>query len=245
MGRAGTGDKPNDHSVSRSLRGCLLDVDGTLIDSNDAHARSWVDVFRENEYDVTYAQVRALIGMGGDKLVRALTGLDVERGRGKELTTRRKNVFLKQYLPSLNATAGARELVARMRDDKLRLVIATSARDDELNALLDQAGLSALIEKRTTSDDAEESKPDPDIVHAALERGQLDARETVMLGDTPYDVEAAGRAGVRAISLRCGGWWADDAFRGSIAIYNDPAELVREYSRSPLDSRRGIMVERA
>jgi phosphoglycolate phosphatase-like HAD superfamily hydrolase len=95
--------------------GCLLDVDGTLIDSNDAHARSWIDVFHESEYDVTYAQVRALIGMGGDKLVRALTGLDVETGRGKELTAQRKQLFLRNYLPSLCATPGAHEFVRRMR----------------------------------------------------------------------------------------------------------------------------------
>ena len=217
-------------------RGCLLDVDGTLIDSNDAHARSWVEVLREYDYDVTYAQVRALIGMGGDKLVRAVSGLDAEHGRGKELAARRNDVFLRQYLPSLGPTPGARDLVTRLREDGLRLVIATSAGEDELNALLEQAGLSELIDRRATSDDAEASKPDPDIVHAALERGQLDANEAIMLGDTPYDIEAAERAGVGAISLRCGGWWADDALLGSIAIYDDPAELVRKYSRSPLSA---------
>jgi HAD superfamily hydrolase (TIGR01509 family) len=217
--------------------GCLLDVDGTLIDSNDAHARSWIDVFHESEYDVTYAQVRALIGMGGDKLVRALTGLDVETGRGKELTAQRKQLFLRNYLPSLCATPGAHELVRRMRAEQLRVVIATSAREDELNALLEQAGLSDLIHRRTSSDDAEDSKPDPDIVHAALVKGQLDPTATVMLGDTPYDIEAAERARVRTIAVRCGGWWADDALGGAVAIYDDPAELVREYDASPLGTR--------
>ena len=218
-------------------RGCLLDVDGTLIDSNDAHARSWVDVLTEYEYDVTYAQVRALIGMGGDKLVRAVTGLDVERGRGKELAARRTERFRRDYLPSLCATEGARDLVARMRADNLRLVIATSAREQELDALLEQAGLAELIQRRTTSDDADDSKPDPDIVHAALQRGQLRPETTIMLGDTPYDVEAAERAGVRTIALRCGGWWADDALGGAVAIYDNPAELVHEYARSPLGER--------
>lgn len=205
-----------------------------MIDSNDAHARSWVDVLQENEFDVTYAQIRALIGMGGDKLVRAVTGLDVERGRGKELASRRAERFRRDYLPSLCATPGARELIARMKAEHLRLVIATSAREQELNALLEQAGLSELIHRRTTSDDAEDSKPDPDIVHAALRRGQLDPETTIMLGDTPYDIEAAERAGVRTIALRCGGWWADDALGGAVAIYDDPTELAREYARSPL-----------
>ena len=219
------------------LRGCLLDVDGTLIDSNDAHARSWVDVLQENDFDVTYAQVRALIGMGGDKLVRAVTGLDVERGRGKELASRRTERFRRDYLPSLCATPGARDLVARMKAEDLRLVIATSASEQELNVLLEQAGLSELIHRRTTSDDAEDSKPDPDIVHAALRRGQLEPAATLMLGDTPYDIEAAERAGVRTIALRCGGWWADDALAGAVGIYDDPSELVRSYERSPLGER--------
>lgn len=215
----------------------MLDVDGTLVDSNDAHARSWVEIFRQDDFDVTYAQVRALIGMGGDKLVRALTGLDIDHGRGKDLTSRRKTLFLRDYLPSLGATAGAHDLVLRMREDRIKLVIATSAGEDELNALLEQAGLSELIHQRTTSDDADASKPDPDIIHAAMQRGGLDARRTIMLGDTPYDIEAADRADVRTIALRCGGWWADDALGGAIGIYDAPADLVREYSESALGGR--------
>jgi len=219
------------------LRGCLLDVDGTLIDSNDAHARSWLDVLREYDYDVTYAQIRALIGMGGDKLVAAITGLDVETGKGKELTSKRMERFRRAYLPSLRPTVGARELVGRMKEEGLKLVIATSARDDELGALLEQAGLNDLIHRRTTSDDAGESKPDPDIVHAALARGELAADQVLMLGDTPYDVEAADRAGVASIALRCGGWWADDALAGALAIYDNPSDLVRQYARSPLGAK--------
>jgi HAD superfamily hydrolase (TIGR01509 family) len=219
------------------LRGCLLDVDGTLIASNDAHARSWLDVLREYDFDVTYAQVRALIGMGGDKLVRAVSGLDVERGRGKEMAARREQVFLEHYLPSLGATPGAHDLVTQLREDGLRLVIATSARQEELNALLEQAGLSEIIDRRTTSDDADDSKPDPDIVHAALVKGQLEPEQAAMLGDTPYDIEAAERARIRTIAVRCGGWWADDALGGAIAVYDDPAELVRNYQDSVLGRR--------
>src|SRR5689334_12796828 len=99
--------------------------------------------------------------MGGDKLVRAVTGLDVERGRGKALASRRTERCRRDYLPSLRATPGAHELIERMKADDLRLVIATSAREQELNALLEQAGLSELIHRRTTSDDAEDSKPEP------------------------------------------------------------------------------------
>lgn len=216
-----------------ALRGCLLDVDGTLIDSNDAHARSWVDAFAEFGFDISFTRVRPLIGKGGDKLVSELVGLDVERGRGKELAECRAGIFKERYLGGITAFDGAHELIARLRDRGLTLVIATSAQDDELEALLRQTDLGELVPQRTTSDDAERSKPDPDIVKAALVRGGLRAGQTLMLGDTPYDIEAARRAGLGTVALRCGGWWTDDALSDAVAIYDDPEELVRMLEESP------------
>jgi HAD superfamily hydrolase (TIGR01509 family) len=214
--------------------GVLLDVDGTLIDSNDAHARSWVDAFKEFGYDMAFEQVRPLIGMGGDKLVARLTGLDNEKGRGKELSDRKKELFAECYLLTVRAFPGAHELLARMQDRGLRLVIATSAGEDEMNDLLEQAGLNELVQKRTSSDDADRSKPDPDIVKAALARGKLQPSEAVMLGDTPYDISAATRAGIDTIAFRCGGWWGDADLAGAVAIYDGPAELLRDFEASPL-----------
>jgi phosphoglycolate phosphatase-like HAD superfamily hydrolase len=101
-----------------------------------------------------------------------------------------------------------------------------------LNKLLDQAGLEELVDRKTSSSDAEHSKPDPDIIEAALKRGELDASEAIMLGDTPYDVEAALRAGVQCVALRSGGW-SDRALADAIAIYDDARHLLREYQRSP------------
>ena len=213
------------------LRGCLLDVDGTLIDSNDAHAHSWVEVFQDAGFPVRFEQVRPLIGMGGDKLVRSLTGLDVEEGRGKQLTERRWEKFRRDYLPRLRAFPGAHELVSRLRWEGLRVVIATSAKEEELAGLLEQAGLTELIDRKTTSDDAKRSKPDPDIVRAALARGRLQANEVVLLGDTPYDIEAAGRSGVETIAFRCGGWWTDAELAGAVAIYDGPAALARDWGK--------------
>lgn len=220
------------------LTGCLLDIDGTLIDSNDAHARSWVDVFRDAGFAVSFDQVRPLIGMGGDKLVKALTGLDVEHGHGKALAERRGKHFQRNYLPRLRAFPGARELVARIKWEDVRIVIATSAQAEELEGLLEQAGLPELIDRSTTSDDAEQSKPDPDIVMAALARGKLSPDEAVLLGDTPYDIEAGGRAGVATIAFRCGGWWSDAELDAALAIYDGPAALARDYDNSPLAAAR-------
>jgi len=214
------------------LAGVLLDVDGTLIDSNPAHARAWVDALTEFGYDATVDQMIRLIGMGGDKILPKVTGLDPESEKAKDLTARRMEIFSTKYLPTLRAFPGTHELLARFTQDGLRPVVATSANCDELNALLQQTGLDELIERKTSSSDADRSKPDPDIIAAALERGHLTSERVLMLGDTPYDVEAARRARIRTVALRCGGW-NDDALSGALAIYDDPRGLLVAYERSP------------
>ena len=221
-------------ALSRRVTGVLLDIDGTLVDSNDAHVQSWVEIFRRYGYDIPFGRVRPLIGKGSDKLLPELTGLDSEAGKGKQLTEERKQLFLRDYLPSLRPTNGARDLVKRLRDDGSRVVVATSSSDDELNQLLRQARVDDLIEQATSSSDGESSKPDPDIIQAALKKGKLRPQGAVMLGDTPYDIEAAARAGVLTIALRCGGWWDDAALAGAVAIYDDPAALLADIDRSPL-----------
>jgi HAD superfamily hydrolase (TIGR01549 family) len=219
------------------LKGVLLDVDGTLIDSNDAHAASWADTFREFGYDVPFDRVRPIVGMGGDKLLPLLTGLEHESAQAKQLTERRKEIFNTMYLPTLRAFPGAHDLLRRFSTDGPRLVIATSAQREELNKLLEQTGLEELVDRKTSSSDADHSKPDPDIITAALKRGDLDADEAIMLGDTPYDVEAARAAGVDCVALRCGGW-NDRALAGAIAIYDDACDLLNTYRASPFIVRQ-------
>ena len=232
--RGGTVDR-SATAVVRAVRAVLIDIDGTLIDSNDAHAYAWVDTFREaGRDDIPFERVRPLIGMGGDKLLPTASGIDKESEEGKRLSARRTEIFLGRYLPTLRPFPKARDLLVRMRDDALTLVVATSAEEQEMKALLDQAGVAGLIEDRTTSGDAERSKPDPDIVHAALDRAGHPAAETLMLGDTPYDIEAAGRAGVALVAFRCGGWWTDDDLAGAAAIYDGPEELLAKFDSSPL-----------
>jgi len=216
------------------LRAALIDVDGTLLDSNDAHAASWADVFAEYGYDIGFEHVRPLVGMGGDKLVPILTGHDHESPRGKELAERKKAVFDQKYLPRLRPTRGARELLEHMIAEGLTLVIATSAGGDEMHGLLERAGIADLIDDATSSGDVESSKPDPDVIGAALRKGGVSPDEAVMIGDTPYDIAAAASAGVPTIALRCGGWWDDLALGGAVAIYNDPADLLAQYAESPL-----------
>lgn len=219
-------------------RAVLLDVDGTLVDSNDAHAMSWVDTLLALGYEVTFDRVRELIGKGGDKLLPETTGIEKDSEEGKRIAKHRSTLFAKQYLPELRAFPGARELLGALRGSGLELVVATSAEEKELASILAVAGLDDLLDVRTTSDDAESSKPDPDIVQAALGKVGCRPHEAVMLGDTPYDVIAAGRAGVEIVALRSGGW-ADADLDGASAIYDDVAELHRQLMRS--QSKRKVI----
>jgi HAD superfamily hydrolase (TIGR01549 family) len=215
-----------------SLRGVLLDVDGTLIDSNDAHAEAWADAFREFDYAISVDRIRPMIGMGGDKLLPEITGLEHESDLATRITSRRAEIFSTRYLHTLRAFPRAHELLARFKTAGLKLVIATSSDVAQLNDMLEQAGLDELVERKTSSSDANHSKPDPDIIEAALKKGKLTAPDALMLGDTPYDVEAAARAGVRCVALRCGGW-PDRALRDAAAIYDDAADLLRRFDESP------------
>ena len=217
----------------KQIRGVILDVDGTLVDSNDAHARAWVEALAEHGVDVEFEKVRRLIGMGGDKLLPEVSGISEETPEGERISKRRGEIFKERYLPKLKAFPSTRELLEKMRDEGLKLVVASSAKEDELNPLLKIAGADDLIEKKTSSDDAENSKPDPDIVKAALDSSGLAPGEVVMLGDTPYDIESASRAGVRVIAVRSGGW-EDADLSGAVAIYDGPADLLAHYDSSPL-----------
>jgi HAD superfamily hydrolase (TIGR01509 family) len=220
------------HPPGAALHVVLLDVDGTLIYSNDAHARAWVAAFARYGYVIPFETVRPLIGKGADKLIPELTGLDPQSAEAKLISEARAE-FFRRALPSLRPTPGARALLVRMLDQGLELVVATSAKADEVTALLQQAGVADLIQAATSADDVESSKPDPDIVQAALRRTGRHPSESIMLGDTPYDIEAATRARVPTIAFRCGGW-TDAALAGAIAIYDDPEDLLRRYGESPL-----------
>lgn len=217
-----------------AVQGVLLDLDGTLVLSNDIHAESWAEAFAAFGYGVSFDQVRPLIGMGADQLIpKIIPELDGQSGEGKEIADHRKSLILEKYIRQIQAAPGSRELVQRLSAVGLKLVIASSASQEESAQLQKIAQIDDLIEQETTSADADASKPEPDIVQAALEKGGLQASETLMLGDTPYDIESAGKAGVSVIALRCGGF-PDEQLQGAIAIYDNPADLLRHFDDSPL-----------
>lgn len=217
-----------------AIEGIILDVDGTLVLSNDTHAQAWIEAFAAYEYEIPFEQVRPLIGMGGDQVIpRLVAELNSEQGVGKQIADRRKELVVNKFGAEVAPTSGARELVQKMQDDGLHLIVATSATEQEMELLLKVAQVDDLISEFTTSSEAEASKPEPDLVEAALSKANLQADRTVMLGDTPYDIESAGKAGVSVIAFRSGGF-SDQQLQGAIAIYDDPADLLRHYETSPL-----------
>jgi phosphoglycolate phosphatase-like HAD superfamily hydrolase len=218
-------------------RAALLDIDGTLVDSNDYHARAWVDAFREMGHEIPFGRVRPLIGMGGDKIIPRLTGLDANRGEGKDIAELRGKIFMERYLQHVRAFVRSRALVERMSDEGLRLVIATSAKQEEYEKLVRIADVRDIVDAKTTADDANRSKPDPDIILAALKKSRCPASDTIMLGDTPFDLQAAHSAGVACVAFRSGGW-PDADLAGALAVYDDPADLLDRFDESPF--ARGV-----
>lgn len=215
------------------IHGVILDVDGTLVDSNDAHAHSWVEAMAAYGYHVAFEKVRPLIGMGGDKVLPETIHLSKDSEQGKAISQKREEIFKTRYLPHLRAFPGARELIEEMRKRGLKVAVASSAQPDELQALLSLVGAADLIKDKTSSQDVQRSKPDPDVMTVTLERTGLPADEVLMIGDTAYDIEAAQKVHVGTIAFRCGGW-SDADLAGAIAIYDGPADLLAHYDSSPL-----------
>lgn len=213
----------------------LLDIDGTLLESNDAHAASWCEAFRAYGYSFDTKQLRPLIGMGGDKIMATLVpGLAPEDGQlGQKIAQKRTRIFLAEYLSKLKPTRGARDLLIELLARHCTLVIATSAKGEELEALLKAARIDDLIADAATSEDAEESKPDADIIHAALEKAHAKPAEAFMIGDTPYDILAAHGAGVRIVAVRCGGWREPELSEAE-AVYDDPADILAHLDQQAL-----------
>jgi HAD superfamily hydrolase (TIGR01509 family) len=216
----------------RTIKGALLDVDGTLLDSNDAHARSWIEALEGEGLSLPLGLVRSKIGKGGDKLLWDLLCVDERSPLGHTIAERRKRIFRSRFLPHVRPLPGARALIETMKARGLALVVATSSSAEEVRDLLTAATVADLLPDALTKSDAAHSKPDADIVVAAAGRAGLPPDELLMLGDTPYDVEAATRAGVLAVALRSGGW-PDEDLRGALEIYDDPGDLLRRYDSSP------------
>jgi HAD superfamily hydrolase (TIGR01509 family) len=214
----------------------LFDIDGTLVDTVDLHAQAWADTFKHFGLDIPAEEVRGQIGKGGDQLMPVFLDRKTVEKQGEKMEEHRSDLFKQRYRPEARAFPQVRELFQAIRARGMTIALASSCKEDELDGYMELAGITDLVDAATSSDDADRSKPYPDIFQAAL--GKLDGvspDEAVVVGDSPYDAEAAGKAGLRTIGLLCGGFPAEDLRRaGCVAIYKDPADLLRNLESSPL-----------
>ncbi len=218
------------------LKAVIFDVDGTLVDSVDIHAQAWVDAFKEFGHEIEFDAVRGQIGKGGDQLMPVFLSKEELEDKGEELSERRGEILKERYLSKIKPFADVRALFERIKADGTRIVLASSAKADELKTYQKIANIEGLTDDETSSADAEESKPEPDIFEAAMSKlGDVEPDEVIVIGDTPYDAEAAGKAGLRTIGVLCGGF-SEDSLReaGCVAIYKGPTDLLAQYDRSLL-----------
>ena len=217
----------------RRLRGVLFDVDGTLVDSNYLHVVAWWQAFRSQGHQVVMAALHRTVGQGSDQFVSSILGRDDEKVRAAH------SDFYGQWKHQLVAFPGAADLLRTTKKAGLAVVLATSASEDEAEHLTSAIDADDCIDVVTTKDDADASKPDPDIVHTALQKAGLAAEEAVFVGDTVWDVEAAGRAGLACVGVQSGGISAAELRdAGAVAVYRDVAHLLEDFDTSPLAGAR-------
>ena len=214
------------------LKAILFDIDGTLVDSNDYHVLAWQQAFREGGHEVDRSVIHEQIGKGADNLVPALLP-DCSEAKAETLGDAHGRVFKQCYFDRLQPFEGARELLARCKEAGYRVVLASSATGEELDHHLDILGVRELIDAFTSADDVGCSKPCPDIFETAREKAGIAAAEALVVGDTPYDIEAARKAGMHTIAVRSGGF-DDSALANALAIFDNVAELLARFDASPL-----------
>jgi HAD superfamily hydrolase (TIGR01549 family) len=206
-----------------------------LLDSVDLHALAWHDAMVRFGHDVSFEQARGQIGKGGDKLIPVFLSAEQQQDHGKELEEWRGKRFKAEYLPLVRPFSAVPDLLRRVRDAGVRIAIASSAKQDELDKYLEIACITDLVDVTTCSDDVEQSKPAPDIFEVVLEKLKIDGGDAVAIGDTPYDAAAAGKAKVATIGVLCGGF-TEGALRqaGCAEIYPGPATMFARFQNSLL-----------
>ncbi|MBF9196453.1 HAD family hydrolase [Microvirga terrestris] len=220
------------------IKAAIFDIDGTLIDTVDLHAEAWVKALEHFGFEIAFQDLRSQIGKGGDQILHGLLPPDVIEKRGDAIKDFRSDLFKREYLQRARAFPTVRNLFERIRAAGQNAVLASSGNADEVETYKGIAGIADLIDSATSSDDAERSKPFPDIFEAALAKlAPLASHEAVVIGDTPYDAEAARKAQMKSIGVLSGGFTEQslkDA--GCIAVYRDVEDLLRNYDSSPLAS---------
>jgi HAD superfamily hydrolase (TIGR01549 family) len=214
----------------------ISDVDGTLVDSVDLHAKAWQVAFDKFDREVSFQAIRRQIGKGADQLLPVFFSADELRRFGRELDEYRSELFRAEYLPQVKPFPKVRELFERIRSDGRRIALASSAKAEELDTYKKLARIDDLVETDASAGDAEKSKPYPDIFDAALKKlGVIELSKVIVIGDTPHDAEAAANANIRMIGMLSGGWSEKRLRRvGCVEIYRHPTDLLARYDTSLL-----------
>lgn len=225
------------------VKALLCDIDGTLVQSNWLHAEAWQRAFAEIGIHLDREDVRRQIGKGGDELIPVYVPWWKRQQVEEPLKRFRKYIFQKDFLPQVQPLPGARELLAHTKAAGIRIALASSADKDELEIYKRILGIQDLVDVETSADDARHSKPHPDIFSATLHRLGLPPAVCIALGDTPYDAEAAGKAGLRTIGVTTGGWSAAELLAaGCVEAYESAADLLAHFDHSAL-TRTGLRME--
>ena len=217
------------------MKAAIFDVDGTLVDSVDLHAAAWQRALKQFGHEVSFIDARGQIGKGGDKLIPFFLTEAEQDDHGKAMEEYRSKLFRSEYLHLVRPFTAVPELMQRVKQAGLKIAVASSAKQKELDVYLKVAGIADMIDANTCSDDVGESKPDPDIFLAALGKLGCRADEAVVIGDTPYDAIAATRAGIKAVGVLSGGFREEDLRQaGCVAVYPGPGALFTCFENSPL-----------
>ena len=218
------------------IRLVIFDIDGTIVDSVDLHAKAWQVAFADFGKEISFASIRKQIGKGADQLLPVFLSEEELRRFGEELDRYRGEIFKRDSLREVTGFPRVRDLFLRIKRDGKLVALASSAKKDDLEAYKRIADVEDLVEAETSSGDVEQSKPYADVFAVTLARfSPISNHEVIVIGDTPYDAEAAGKLKLRTVGLLCGGWSASRLEQaGCIAIYRDPADLLQRYSESPL-----------
>lgn len=220
------------------IKAVIFDVDGTLIDSNDFHAEAWQKAFAKYGFEFPFEKIRAQIGRGADTLLPELLSDKEIDEFGDQIAESRGEIFKKEYLERVKPFEKVRRLFETIKADGKKIALASSSKKEEVEEYEKIANIEDLVEKETSTDDAESSKPEPDIFQAALKLlGNPDKDKVIVVGDTPYDAEAAQKAGIKIIGVLCGGFPKEELEKAGCAeIYENPADLLANLKTSAINS---------
>ena len=213
----------------------IFDSDGSIVDSVDFHIKAWQAAFEKFGKDIPFQGIRPQIGKDADEMLAILFPRDALKDFGEKLKKYRSDFFKKQYMPRVKGFPKVRQLFERIKNDRITISLASSAKEAELKEYKKIAHIEDLIDDEVSADSVEKSKPFPDIFHFALEQlGEVNPANAIVVGDTRYDAEAATKLNLRTIGFLCGGSTEEELRKsGCIALYHDPADLLAQYEKSP------------